>query len=165
MAYAPFLQAGFNAGDSVLSFELPGSGTDDLLDIDTASNTGVLGRFVYRVDQEEILGFICTQSGRVGLNPPSGVMMGGTLVSVLGPCYTEVSNLDIVCKFGDVTVPGTLKSEFIAECCTPTCLQVGPVNVEVSLDNGNTFPFNGVFIYGKLILDFTEETHVYINVR
>ncbi len=36
-------------------FSLPGSGTRDVLDLDTCSNVGVPGLFVYRVDQSSII--------------------------------------------------------------------------------------------------------------
>ena len=41
------------AGDLV--FFPPGSGTPASIDIDTTSNVGVLGLYVYRVDQEVII--------------------------------------------------------------------------------------------------------------
>ena len=47
-------QIGFNAGDGVRSFTLPGALTNLTRDIDTLSNIGVPGVFIYRVDEYPI---------------------------------------------------------------------------------------------------------------
>ena len=43
-------QIGFNAGDGVNSFSLPGALTDDTLNIEEQSNVGHPGIFAYRID-------------------------------------------------------------------------------------------------------------------
>ncbi|KAJ8040785.1 Sushi, nidogen and EGF-like domain-containing protein 1 [Holothuria leucospilota] len=99
-------QVGFNAGDGVNYFTLPGSRTNEVLDLQISSNIGIPGRWMFRVDQETIQGFSCRDEGRVGLAPSSGVMVGGTKITIIGPCYSPDSV--VVCKFGDVTVAGNL---------------------------------------------------------
>ena len=46
-------QVGFNAGDRVTFASVPGSLTDDIMDITTTSNVGIGGAWTFRVDQEE----------------------------------------------------------------------------------------------------------------
>ena len=41
---------GFNAGDGVRFFMLPGALTNQVLNIDEGSNVGVTGVYIYRVD-------------------------------------------------------------------------------------------------------------------
>lgn len=43
-------QLGFNAGDGVNSFSLPGALTDDTVNIEEQSNVGHPGIFAYRID-------------------------------------------------------------------------------------------------------------------
>ena len=47
-------QAGFDAGDQTRSFSIPGSLTNDIINIDTTTNVGVGGQWTFRVDGNEI---------------------------------------------------------------------------------------------------------------
>lgn len=83
-----FPQAGFNAGDGVISTSLPDSRTAAIQSIATASNVGVSGLWVYRVDGTTIVS---------APNPPSTV------------CVTVGTTSD--CSFTTLTaVPTTLPS-------------------------------------------------------
>ncbi|PIK39480.1 putative sushi domain-containing protein 2-like [Apostichopus japonicus] len=139
-------QAGFNAGDGIRNFPLPGSRSDDVRDLMENSNIGIPGRWVFKVDGDMIEGFSCSSNGRVGLSPSSGVMLGGTIVSIIGPCF-DMETSDVVCRFGTQTVNGKVTSNSLAECVTPVCLRVGPIAVEISLDGGVNFDFHGTFSY------------------
>ena len=44
-------QIGFNAGDGIGSFTVPGALTSQTLDLETMSNIRVPGVFIYRVDE------------------------------------------------------------------------------------------------------------------
>ena len=46
---------GFNAGDGVRSVEIPDSNTNEIVNIETTSNIGVPGLWVFRVDEQEIV--------------------------------------------------------------------------------------------------------------
>ena len=46
---------GYNAGDEgVISFSVPGSHTDDILNIVSTSNVGVPGMWVFRLDSDNL---------------------------------------------------------------------------------------------------------------
>ena len=47
-------QAGFNAGDGEFHFTISGSRTPAIVDIETTSNIGVPGKYLFRVDNETI---------------------------------------------------------------------------------------------------------------
>ena len=51
-----FANIGFNAGDGVRSFMLPGALTVQSRDIQERSNVGRTGVFIYQVDQCSIIG-------------------------------------------------------------------------------------------------------------
>ena len=46
---------GFNAGDGVRSYELPGSRTPEAREVEDSSNVGVEGVYAYRVDLQNIV--------------------------------------------------------------------------------------------------------------
>ena len=47
-------QGGFNAGDGVRYFSIPGSQTADIVNIDTTSNVEVPGLWMFRVDKNAL---------------------------------------------------------------------------------------------------------------
>ena len=47
---------GFNAGDGINSFMLPGALTNQAVNIDEGSNVGVTGVYIYRIDLCSVLG-------------------------------------------------------------------------------------------------------------
>ena len=48
--WGPEAQIGFNAGDGLSSFSLPGALTDDTVNIEEQSNVNRPGIFVFRID-------------------------------------------------------------------------------------------------------------------
>uniref|UniRef100_A0ACB8FAR7 Uncharacterized protein n=1 Tax=Sphaerodactylus townsendi TaxID=933632 RepID=A0ACB8FAR7_9SAUR len=49
-------QAGFNAGDGKRYFNIPGSRTDDIVDVEMTTNVGIPGRWVFRIDDAQNAG-------------------------------------------------------------------------------------------------------------
>ncbi|KAM9127885.1 sushi, nidogen and EGF-like domain-containing protein 1 isoform 3-T3 [Pangshura tecta] len=47
-------QAGFNAGDGKRYFNIPGSRTDDIVDVEMSTNVGIPGRWVFRIDDAQV---------------------------------------------------------------------------------------------------------------
>uniref|UniRef100_A0A8C2D1U9 Sushi, nidogen and EGF-like domains 1 n=1 Tax=Cyprinus carpio TaxID=7962 RepID=A0A8C2D1U9_CYPCA len=47
-------QAGFNAGDGRRYFNIPGSRTDDIVEVETTTNVGYPGRWVFRIDDSQV---------------------------------------------------------------------------------------------------------------
>lgn len=50
------LQAGFNSGDETNYYNIPGSRTDAIINITTTSNVNVPGRWVFQVNELELIG-------------------------------------------------------------------------------------------------------------
>ena len=54
--------AGYNAGDGLVSFTVPGSQTDDILNIVSLSNVDVPGMLVFRLDEDDVVFSSCGSS-------------------------------------------------------------------------------------------------------
>lgn len=52
-------EVGFNAGDGVRFKEVPTSQTDEVINIETTSNVGKQGLWVFRVDQDDLVIIPC----------------------------------------------------------------------------------------------------------
>jgi hypothetical protein len=48
--FSVLLQAGFDAGDAIRYYALPGSMTSSVLNLASSSNCGVAGRWMFRID-------------------------------------------------------------------------------------------------------------------
>ena len=51
---ALLLQVGFNAGDGERYFSVPGSRTDSIVDVETTTNVGLRGRWMFRIDDVSV---------------------------------------------------------------------------------------------------------------
>ena len=52
---------GYSAGDNVTSYEIPGSQTENVGIVDIIpGNTGVIGSWIFRLDQEQLVFADCT---------------------------------------------------------------------------------------------------------
>ena len=83
------------------------------------------------------------------LSPRSGIELGGTEIFIAGPCYTPDNQ--IVCRFNKtIEAVAVYVSPELAYCVTPPLYVVGRIPVELSLDGGATFNFNGTFRSSEL---------------
>ncbi|XP_030647438.1 LOW QUALITY PROTEIN: sushi, nidogen and EGF-like domain-containing protein 1 [Chanos chanos] len=58
-------QAGFNAGDGRRYFNIPGSRTDDVVEVESTTNVGYPGRWVFRIDDAQVQVGGCNASASV----------------------------------------------------------------------------------------------------
>ncbi|XP_027731596.1 sushi, nidogen and EGF-like domain-containing protein 1 [Vombatus ursinus] len=65
-------QAGFNAGDGKRYFNIPGSRTDDIVDVEMTTNVGIPGRWVFRIDDAQVQVGGCSNT-KVDCGTPSSV--------------------------------------------------------------------------------------------
>lgn len=56
-------QAGFNAGDGKRYFNIPGSRTADVVNVEETTNVGYPGRWVFRIDDANVELGGCNNSG------------------------------------------------------------------------------------------------------
>lgn len=57
-------QAGFNAGDGKRYFNIPGSRTADVVNVEGTTNVGFPGRWVFRIDDANVEVGSCNNSGK-----------------------------------------------------------------------------------------------------
>ena len=58
-----FWQAGFNAGDGIRYFSIPGSRTHQVINLPTQSNVGNPGRWLFRIDNAKVEAGGCNTKG------------------------------------------------------------------------------------------------------
>ncbi|CAH3144389.1 unnamed protein product [Pocillopora meandrina] len=136
-------QAGFNAGDGIRYFNVPGSATDRIINVSSNSNVGKPGRWMFRIDSAKIEAGGCNTKGSLVVSPHSVMMLGGDNIFVGGPCY-ELSNL-IVCEFpGGKLSNGTYINNIQSSCTVPMLNVTGRLTIKMSINGGKSFDFRGI---------------------
>ncbi|XP_048583031.1 protein mesh isoform X2 [Nematostella vectensis] len=139
-------QCGFNAGDNVRFFAIPGSRTAQVLNLANTTNVGRPGVWIFRVDSAEVEAGGCNTAGSIVPTPPSAPMLGGTNIILAGPCYEMTDN--IICEFANkYRTRGVYVNEMRAICTAPLVNMTGRVPLKLSTDDGKTFPYKGVFSF------------------
>lgn len=59
--------AGFNAGDSIRFFNVPGSRTSEIINITSTSNVNKPGVWIFRTDDERIVTAGCSMEASTGM--------------------------------------------------------------------------------------------------
>ncbi|XP_072026699.1 protein mesh-like [Amphiura filiformis] len=141
-------QAGFNAGDGIRFFSISGSRTSAIVDIETTTNIGTPGRWLFRVDTATIQNSGCNTAGNLAIYPFVGSMLGGDILRVSGPCFDMGVTYDIKCKFNsNVVIAGEVESSNRARCVLPNSVffLTGRIPVELSIDGGTNYDFQGTY--------------------
>ena len=75
-------------------------------------------------------------------------MLGGASINISGPCFNQRDRLK--CRFGATVVDAIYVNNIMrVTCIMPTMAVVGPIKVGVSIDGGNSFPFETEYVIGK----------------
>ncbi|KAI0239248.1 Sushi domain-containing protein 2 [Lamellibrachia satsuma] len=139
-------RVGFNAGDGLRYFSVPGSRQAAIVDVETTTNLGLPGRWMFRIDDVSVKAGGCNTEGTLATGPGYGPMLGGIVVTVAGPCFDDYSNASkIVCKFDDVETPAVVIDGTRAQCLLPMLLKDGRVPVALSVDGGLNYNHSGIF--------------------
>ncbi|CAF0974524.1 unnamed protein product [Brachionus calyciflorus] len=102
-------QSGFNAGDGIRFFNLPGTFSESVKELVNISNIGVPGKWIFRTDSSEIIDSGCITDNIMRLNPKNVSINGGEMINVTGPCFEEDdflfliidSIINVECKYLD----------------------------------------------------------------
>ncbi|CAF3977564.1 unnamed protein product [Rotaria sp. Silwood2] len=146
-----YAEAGIHNGDRNKSQMLPYSGTEDIVKLVNESNVNIPGLFTFRVDADEINAGGCNENvTMVSFRPRISSQLGSTALNIYGSCFTNQTK--VKCRFGSSsqTIDGFIIDEFRASCLTPFASVHGPVPVNISIDNGQTFISAGTFTYAPL---------------
>eukprot|EP00058_Branchiostoma_floridae_P017536 XP_002603024.1 hypothetical protein BRAFLDRAFT_84760 [Branchiostoma floridae] len=138
-------QVGFNAGNGMQYFSVPGSQTHAIVDVETTSNVNIPGRWVFRIDSAVIQDGGCNAEGSIRITPFFGTMLGGTKVKISGPCF-DGPDVDIRCRFGTKDpVTGWVDGDNTAACISPFLSNPGRIPLLVSTDGGNTYNYSTMY--------------------
>ena len=157
-------QAGFNAGDGVVFQMLPYSRTSNVRLLANISNVNVPGLFIFRIDTDTITVAGCGNDSSLLFQPRRGSQLGGTPITIQGPCFSNSTAGDVKCRFGDsAEVDAIIISDLKAICVAPTVPLPGIVFVSLSIDGGNiyqTFPNTFSYSPADYGLSSTDNTQV-----
>ncbi|XP_059806237.1 sushi, nidogen and EGF-like domain-containing protein 1 [Hypanus sabinus] len=120
-------QAGFNAGDGKRYFNIPGSRTDDIVDVETTTNVGLPGRWVFRIHDAYVEVGGCNDSASVCLN--------------LRPCLNDGKCIDD-CITGNPSYTCSCRAGFTGRRCqidVDECASYPCRNGGTCLDGQNAF--------------------------
>ncbi|CAJ0598025.1 unnamed protein product [Cylicocyclus nassatus] len=138
--------AGFNAGNGTGWTPLPYSGEGRVIKLKEFSNVGVPGRWLFRVDEEIIRGGCSNESiGYLTTAPIAATMIGGVYVNVSGPCLRGGDVVKVI--FDEYQVDCVRLNMHRAQCVLPVnrMYKTGLVNVRMSRDGGQSYPYVGTF--------------------
>ncbi|XP_053355426.1 sushi, nidogen and EGF-like domain-containing protein 1 isoform X2 [Clarias gariepinus] len=118
-------QAGFNAGDGRRYFNIPGSRTDDVVEVETTTNVGYPGRWVFRIDDAQVKVGSCNDSASVcpHLRP---CLNGGRCID---DCITGNPSFTCSCLAG---FNGRMCQIDIDECSSNPCQNGGTCTDKVN---------------------------------
>ncbi|CAF1378140.1 unnamed protein product [Adineta ricciae] len=144
-------QAGFNAGDGVIFQLLPYSRTADIIRLTEISNVNVPGLFAFRIDTDTITLGGCGENSTMQFRPRRGSQLGSTAITIQGPCFTNLSESAVKCRFGDsLEVDAIVIDDFQAICLTPSVPLPTFANVYLSINGGWTYEaFPSTFTYTR----------------
>lgn len=142
-------QAGFNAGDGIVFEMLPYSRTSSVRELVNISNVNVPGLFVFRIDTDTITLGGCGNSSNSVFRPRRGSQLGLTPITIQGPCFNNISEENVKCRFGQSTiVDAIIINEFQVICLTPSVPLPSFTNIYLSIDGGITYDlFPQLFTY------------------
>jgi hypothetical protein len=127
------------------------------------SNVDYKGRFIFRID-EWVQPAGCGNeyaNESVFIWPRFGNMLGGQEVNVTGPCFGVhpiadsdefIPFEDTFCRWGDGPTAPVTRAEVItilrARCVVPQMFYTGRINLWVTTDNGQSYPWKAEFTVG-----------------
>uniref|UniRef100_A0A3P8ZN67 Sushi, nidogen and EGF-like domains 1 n=1 Tax=Esox lucius TaxID=8010 RepID=A0A3P8ZN67_ESOLU len=116
-------QAGFNAGDGKRYFNIPGSRTDDVVDVEETTNVGYPGKWVFRIDNAQVEVGGCNNSVCPHLRP---CLNGGRCID---DCITGNPSFSCSCLAG---FTGRRCQIEVDECLSYPCQNGGTCFDQVS---------------------------------
>ena len=88
--------------------------------------------------------------GTLAVGPSFGTLLGGTVITVSGPCFDElVDTSNTQCKFGDIVTKAEIIDSTRARCVLPMLLTIGRMEVMLSTNYGESNDHRGIITLGK----------------
>jgi hypothetical protein len=155
--YELYAEAGFNAGDGIAYEMLPYSRTSNVHLLVNISNVNVPGLFVFRIDTDTIAVGGCGNNTDVLFRPRRGSQIGSTALTIQGPCFSNISDGNVKCRFGDsMIVSAIVISNLQAICLSPSAPLPGSVNIYLSINGGISFQLSpNIYTYTPAVYGFS----------
>ena len=139
-------QVGYDAGDGTNYYALPESRTPEIINVSSMSNVNISGLFVFRVDSAEIIQGGCNTNGTLTITPKEASMLGGTLLVISGPYFSQTDSVFLVMPDAKGEIHCKWISEYSVSCILPPLYRTGREMVELRViqrDN-KTVTFTGI---------------------
>jgi hypothetical protein len=135
-------KAGFDVGDGITFYEIPGSCTDSIVDVDEGSNINFPGKFIFRVD-DSFRPPSCSNSSseKLVISPSFVPLLGHVSITLRGACLEP--DEELTCRFtdpakGTFSVTGTNANSSIT-CEVPFLYSYGKILVELLVASGEVY--------------------------
>ncbi|RNA26539.1 sushi domain-containing 2-like [Brachionus plicatilis] len=130
-------QAGINAGDGIKFDSISGSLTQNVIDLTQKSNVDILGKWIFKVDEGELIETECDYRSYMSLNPYSVYFFGGEDVTVSGPCF-DLDHDSAKIFLDSIEVECKIISSFSCQFKTPFMKKIGYIHVYL-IDNSTNY--------------------------
>ena len=91
------------------------------------------------------IGFANFLSLALNLSPQLGSMLGGTLVTLRGPCIEESDVIE--CIFDGISTPGVYVNRESVMCVSPAMNAIGKIDVTLQVTRGSNILSRSAFFY------------------
>ncbi|KAK3766711.1 hypothetical protein RRG08_046008 [Elysia crispata] len=147
-------QAGFNAGDMKNFYEIEGSREAAIINLTQTSNVEIPGKWIFRVDSEEIED-LCpvTRSSELTVSPSEISQLGGEVLTLKGTCLTQDDIVAGIIKPSNETLCCRMVERSKVVCVTPPVLDTGERRLEISVGQGDELEFYSAQILVKNLMD------------
>ena len=116
---------------------------------------------IYSLNETYFVSILLVSEAKVHISPVSGQLLGGKLITIVGPCFEE-TDMDIKCRFGGKVVDGYVDGDNTkAYCVTQPQPKLGEYDFELSVDGGATYNYTAKYFAG--IFCFIYNYVVYIK--
>ncbi|XP_045204399.2 sushi domain-containing protein 2-like [Mercenaria mercenaria] len=152
MTPSTYDQAGFNGGSGTGFTDIV-TKSQSIQQLNQAQGSDQVGRFIFKISPGKILRGGCSNDlayTQLSVNPNYASMFGGKLIDISGPCFIRSQN--IYCRFQD---PNTMtyspegKAIYVSQtrvrCVVPQLLVRDRVILQLSTDDGHTYPYTTNF--------------------
>ena len=148
-------QVVFNAGDGIKFYKIKGSFTDDVTNVNTRSNVGIDGKWIFRVDGINIVEGACSSSGYLTVRPDTISFIGGGRVTLTGPCFNPNDTAPRIVYNYDTKVEVNAACQIVdfltCMCDIPFLNRVGRLPLKLIL-NQNSFFLGWINSYDSAVV-------------
>lgn len=142
-----FAQAGFNAGDGNVSFAMEGSLTQNVILLNNKSNINIPGKWIFRIDENEIADGGCNEGGFLTFTPSIVSFLGHEDLLISGPCFEPDDAVEVHIGQLNKTLKCDVLNSVYVQCETQYFEISGGNSVKMTINQNRTFT-GGLIVKG-----------------